>query len=446
MISEKDAISKLIDMDNFLADITSTLLLPSGTACRLAYQNLQTYLNYFNGSELIIPQTEKVTRWVKRKARNSFMEEWSESDKKLNLAIAKATVEAGLGDGNNLLNEDLAGCFVRFFIDNYYRKLQFVDVLDIGSGKGDTTIAIADEVSGYLADLIETEKEDYPDIDFYLIEPGDKRLLAFEEEWGKTYQGDPRFDYQYAKATDEKQFSKFGENIFDFVVSNVVFHHMTYPDHFSHIRRVLREDGFLIFGDWYTSMWSHPAFLIPLLRDLGASDKTIGRYRSAFHLSETASDDIYQQMGEKEKNAFKQMKKYIVALGIEFQELLKEWDLGNKEEEGEKKKRPVLYFFEAHEKRSERIQKIERGGFQLVDITETFPKSGEFASVIVAKPRPDRLNGDNDSDKDDMFSAKASLPRKQSSGVNRKTGEKAFRPPKKAVPETKKPLRKKAVV
>ncbi len=440
--------AQLIRMEEALNYLTAPLMVPSGSVFRLAYQYLQTWFNCFNGNVVPIPFTPELRQWIDGNAETSYMGEWAESSDDMHIAIARATTQAGLGDGNNELNRALAEIFMKYY--KQMRDKEVVEVCDVGAGTGDTTTAIIREIHQFESDLSKREAVKLPRIRFNCVEPSPDRLPLFNEKF--VFRDTTLVQYNWYKGTDSDWYSVCREGRFDFVVSNAVFHHKVFPEHFEDIRRILTESGVLIFGDWYTPIWSHPALLVSLLRDLGICNDGIIEFYSKFNLDEKSYEDKYKEMGEGEKIAYNQMRGFIKALGKEFHRLKEEWrkkrekrqreaeERGGEYERKETKERePVICFLEGHEERKYREKKLDVCGFKVDEIREIYPV-GEFASVIAAskKPAPDMLDKEDGTfSREDAFYPR----RKQSSGVNRKI---PGVPSRSAESGRKQPRRKKA--
>lgn len=375
-VSANEVKAQLVRMDEFLQSLTSDLTLSSGSIFRLAYQYLQQWFDCYNGEKTLIPfDVSSIKDWIQSNAESSYMEEWQNTSEEINMAIARATERVGLGDGNDELNVALAKCIAKYYADSECTK---VAVCDIGAGTGSTSVAIAHEISklGFPEDLYQ-----FTPVEFYLVEPSLERLLKAKNTFRDTFGNTSIFEYQFISATDSKQFSVLKDNSFDFVVSNAALHHKVFDEHFMEINRILRNGGLFILGDWYTNIWSHPAMIIPLLKKLGLGRSEIDKFRREFNLNEMEEDTRYSGMEESSKKAYKEMIDFEVAISEEVQKAQKDC---------EKEKRSCLYFIEGHETRFERVAKLGKSGFDIEDIVEIYPASGEFASVIAARKKDEK--------------------------------------------------------
>jgi SAM-dependent methyltransferase len=72
------------------------------------------------------------------------------------------------------------------------------------------------------------------------------------------------------------------EKCFDFVVSVASFHHKSFPNYLTQIRRALADDGALVSGDWHSAFWHHPYNLYRLLEAVGTEEKRLNALARLF--------------------------------------------------------------------------------------------------------------------------------------------------------------------
>ncbi|NYZ77450.1 class I SAM-dependent methyltransferase [Candidatus Micrarchaeota archaeon] len=350
----KKKIGDLEEIDKFLHELTDDLSMPSGSLFRIAHQYLKNW-----GVEI----TRDNLEWIKEKAYNSYMEEWERSGDEINTAIKRAIIATGLGEGDNILNKNVAAMAVEHMLALHDSGKRTLRVCDIGAGDGATTVAIFNRMERYAetAALGEVTR-------FYLLEPSDERIMKGVKENINTHSLKMKHKPGVVTLTHEEAMSLFREGVFDIAVTSAVYHHMPFPDYLNDIHRILSDDGVLVMGDWFYNIFEYPARVLPLLESLdreqrNTEQRRIDAFRKYFDIPfDTAAwnDDltVEQIMGNKIFTI------YTVALANELS------DMGKK-----------LYFFEAFEPLSDRLKKMEGAGFE-TDFAELKKKHVAFARSI----------------------------------------------------------------
>lgn len=133
----------------------------------------------------------------------------------------------------------------------------------------------------------------------------------------------------------------------DIVISNAVFHHFTDEAYIDRLQRVLRPGGFVVAGDYHTTIWHHPATVAWFLEQLGAERRVLEDFRAFFPRAQSL-DAINANLTPEEIRANEHMVGFWRALSarIMHQRLSPS---------------PVL---EAHESSRQRMKKFRRHGFE----------------------------------------------------------------------------------
>jgi hypothetical protein len=132
------------------------------------------------------------------------------------------------------------------------------------------------------------------------------------------------------------------------VISSAVFHHMIFPTYLDVIRENLAADGVLVIGDWYTTVFSHPALVAEILKDLNVEKKGLTQFQTLFNVSDGDAKGICDRMDRDSIITDYRMQRYIIAIGKEFQKIAPE----HRDE-----------FLEGHVSYNERKEDLERSGF-----------------------------------------------------------------------------------
>lgn len=352
---------ELIAVEHFLNELTANLSLVAGSIFRIPRQALHSWG---------INVTDENRDWIREKSEKSFDEEWSIGSI-LNDAVNEAATRVHLGEGNHSLNSRLAEAAVDILQEIAALKPDEEIVIgDVGAGAGDTHQAILSAIEA-------TDNRDLGSrCRFVLIEPSEdaihsaakkariaERLYTVNRAQWKTVGGGD------SALLDDR------DGLYDMLVSNAVLHHKSFPDYLAQFARVLKDDGALVIGDWYTTMWYHPATVLDLLEALGADDNQRSAYKDYFRLDEENITRVFDALTSKEKAIHQKMIGYLKRLGT----ILARKNL-ERERDAKKANRPtpekiIGYFLEAHESEKDRQGKMQEHGFEtdLGTLKETRP-------------------------------------------------------------------------
>ncbi len=325
----------IAQLDRFLTSIFEGLPIAPGTICRIAYQFLENWG---------VRVTDENRGWIERRSEKSYIREWSSGTKETNDAIEKATREADLG-GNSFLNTMVATTAVKALLE-MYEPGRRIRICDVGTGAGDTISAILDSMQSYrLQDIVKQ-------CSFYLIEPSVDRLRHATRRLEKHGIIERRVKPEFIGmgTTEGRIFGDLKDGIFDLIVSSAVFHHLSFPTYLNRINDKLTNDGALIIGDWYTTIWQHPAYMVPVLQGIGAEQERIVEFERFFNLDTHNIRELDGKLRLEQKEANKRMYDYIFHMVREMKTL---------------KVRSQLLLFEAHESVDDRLGKLERAGFEI---------------------------------------------------------------------------------
>jgi hypothetical protein len=148
--------------------------------------------------------------------------------------------------------------------------------------------------------------------------------------------------------------SRLKESEFDMVLSNAVFHHMSFPDYLTHISNSLAEGGVMITGDWFTTLFESPAYAVSVLHELGAKPDKVELFESVFGIDGDKKAEWDARLTFEQRKANEKVLKYIGALAKET----KGFEKGSR-----------LYFLEAFESLGDRLEKMEGAGL-VTDLDE----------------------------------------------------------------------------
>ncbi|NYZ74284.1 class I SAM-dependent methyltransferase [Candidatus Micrarchaeota archaeon] len=331
----KEAIPELEEIDAFVTNVCRGLPMMPGSIFRIAAQYLENWG---------ISITHANRDWVEARGQKSYHDEWKEGTGESNDAIEGAIEKSGLIYGNKDLNSVLADTVVQLLTnmsDTIRGRSRTFAIMDAGAGTGDTTIAILDSMLSSVGTAALASK-----CHFYILEPSFKRL---EEVYKRLEEHPLKPGKTFIASNLEEHLRNTRNETYDMVVSNAVFHHMGFPTHLKLLRESLAKDGVMVVGDWYTSVWQHPAYLVPILRDLGASDITVRRFENFFHIRKGDMEEQERRLTKHQREANTQMFSYVSALADELR------GVGSKSQ---------LCFLEAHESLDDRLGKLKAAGFE----------------------------------------------------------------------------------
>ncbi len=348
MTSKK--VDELRKLDTVFQETCNDMSLEPGTLFRIASQYLGNWgveVNHHN------------QEWIEQVAEQDYQHEWRGGTKGTNDAIEVATKRSGLIHGNSDLNLVLGKMAVDALVTMAKRHRNDLIVADVGAGAGDTTVAVLDNLIG--SGLAGCSGR----LHFYLMEPSIKRLAVAEE---RLEMHTVQTNRTLVAGTLQAHDPFLSDDVFDVIITNAVLHHMTTDKHLHGLLRLLRPGGLLIVGDWYTSIWSHPALFIDIMSSLRPNTpenrERRMQFQMTFGVNEGDRRKVEAQMLPSEVEANIHMRKYIVALADEARRL----DLRSK---------PKI--LEGHEALRDRLAKMKAAGFE-VD-PEMLRRHKEFARI-----------------------------------------------------------------
>jgi len=329
-------------VENEIAEIFRGLRMAPGSVCRIAAKYLRNW-----GIEVGDDNRAE----IRRRATDSFMEDWEGDSAQLHLAIENATERAGLSAGNKAMNMVLANTAVPIIGGLLEYHPEGINIVDMGAGTGDTTVA--------LLDVMALKSETAPFASkcfFHLVEPSYRKT----GELGKRLENHQlRPEYGMSVLTLDRYMEQAREGRFHMAVSNAVLHHMTTPDYLKALNRLLTDDGVLVVGDWYTTIWSRPDYLVPVLRALGAAACTVSRFEKYFHIKKEPRETLTPA----QRKANEYMVDYVRCLAAELATV--------SDGSGQ-------YLFEAHQSLDGHYADVRKAGFEL-DLSELRQKHMAFA-------------------------------------------------------------------
>jgi hypothetical protein len=339
------------------------LIIPPGSIFRVACQYMPNY-----GIEI----TDENQRTIEALSLRSYHSEWDDSDSLNNKLIETAIAKACIEIGNIGLNSLVAKMAVRILLSMAGNGRQF-NIMDIGAGTGDTTLALMDEMAETREGMELAEA-----CTFILLEPSKKRLdearvnLHENSKLKGSVLGSIALDrckrvgesLEGALANPNPEYGKI-----DLAISSAALHHMSFPTYLSRLREALADDGVMVIGDWHNNLFTIPLNIINLLRELVKDDKAAEPHLSRLKvLLRTRDEDerhFNQSLSGPQRNANDMFRRYVVNLGHELKPLRGAY-------------KPC--FIEALESDEESIRKLEEHGFA-TDIAELKKFHKGFARI-----------------------------------------------------------------
>lgn len=350
------SIAQLENLDKWFRELCGGLDYQPGSIFRIAGQ----YLGNWG-----ITVTDENREWIEETSLQSYKQEWRGAGPSTLEAIRVAGTRAGLSLGNEELNEILAEMAVEVLISMNDGQRKFL-IGDVGAGTGDTSMAILDDLS-----KTAEGRDIMRRCHFYLLEPAFGEMMkakAAIEGFRIGAEGELEMEigHTMVNQTMETHFPMLPRGpMFDLIVSNAVFHHMTFPTYLRRIYEKLADDGVAVMGDWHTTIWQYPAFVVPILVDLGMEGPRLEEFKTRFCIREQDREQYEKALRKDQAAANKAMYEFERFLGEEFQGL-------------EPKER--LLFLEAHESLEDRLGKMRESGF-CVDMDELREKHNGFVRM-----------------------------------------------------------------
>ncbi|MFN7990556.1 MAG: class I SAM-dependent methyltransferase [Candidatus Micrarchaeia archaeon] len=333
-----ESLSEIDKVDRKLSDIFEGFRMVPGSVCRIAHQYLA------NWGIAVTPGNREQ---IEARSLESYSREWRQSNADYHFAIRRATTRAGIQYDNDNLNDyvaNKAALIIESMLSD--RKKSEYRILDIGAGSGKTTLKVLDvlRIRGVDQGILSR-------CQFYLLEPADqalKKALETIRERGTKSRVVP------VGTSIQDHMETTADGTYNMVISSAVFHHMSFPGYLERIYTKLADEGVMIIGDWHTTIWSQPAFLVPILKDLGADSTRIRDFETFFGVKREDDVRLSKSLAEKEAKANRYMLDYEKHLAEELR--------GTND-------KAKLYLFEAHESLSDRLANYGQAGF-VVDLDE----------------------------------------------------------------------------
>ena len=344
------SIAELEALDKALAEICTDLSYSPGSLFRIAWQYLKNW-----GVEV----TEENSAWIENRTNQSYYGEWLRSTVESMKAIKEATKNAGIDKGNPDLNTAVGKLAVEILLsmDDGNRNFR---ICDVGAGEGETTKAVLDFMN-----LNEEGRKLVEKCYFTLLDPSRENLYK-ADSMVESHRINQNHDVRYRTVRDNHTFlEELKTGNFDLIVSNAVFHHMTFPTYLYQIEEGLAEDGVVVIGDWYTTIWKHPAFVAEILKRLGISDDKLHLFEYEFDIGKGDAYTLEKELEPHQVEANRQIVDYEAAIGREFKDVA-----------------PAqrLFFLEAHEALGDRLEKMKEADL-VTDIDELKEKHTGFVKM-----------------------------------------------------------------
>jgi 2-polyprenyl-3-methyl-5-hydroxy-6-metoxy-1,4-benzoquinol methylase len=331
-----------------LDEVFKGLRMAPGSVCMIACQYLKNWGIHVN---------EDNQEFIEGKSLDGYRRQWRSSSSLTHQMINNASSKAGITYNNNQLNQMLAS-MVMGVIEEMAKVVlgRRIRILDIGAGDGKTTIAVLDQMKSMGQEQLAGCCK------FILLDPSPTALAA-----AYTRIGD-RGVVLPIGGTLEDYFEEDPRPL-DMIISNAVFHHFSFPTFLGKINEKLVDDGVMIVGDWHTTIWSQPAFIVPILRMLNAEESKIRLFEMTFNVKKGDLEGHERELTPMQRESNRRM--------LEYEKYLSE------ELKGTEQASPLL-LFEAHESLDDRMAKYREKGF-VTDLEEL--KKKRWCSSIKSNVR-----------------------------------------------------------
>ncbi len=329
----RESEAAIIEVDRILEEVFRGLRMAPGSVCMIACQYLKNWG---------IAVTEDNRDKIERISLEGYRGQWKSASTLTHQMINYASSKAGITYNNNQLNQMLASMALsaieEMVRDGNGRKIR---ILDIGAGDGKTTIAILDQMKSMGQESLAERCK------FILLDPSPYALAS-----AHTAIGERGTILPIGGTLDD--YLEEDPRPLDMVISNAVFHHFSFPTFLGRIHEKLAQDGVMVIGDWHTTIWSQPAFMVPILRMLGAEESKIRRFEMEFNVKRGDLEQLEKRLTPMQRESNRRM--------LEYERYLSE-ELRNS------KQATQLLLFEAHESLDDRLGKYRQTGF-VTDLAE----------------------------------------------------------------------------
>lgn len=190
-----------------------------------------------------------------REGDEAYKVEWERGSQTQIIYVAEAAKLAGLGDANQQLREAVGKIF------KHLAKKKNDKIIYLEPGAGASTLVLFEE--------LEKDGFDLERIEAFLLEPSKERIESLAENLHKKFglKRGRNFIAEAARDYDAPRYVK--DKKLDFVVYVATIHH--HPDRKIALRLMydlMKSDGTILIGDWFNSMWEHPARVYNLLQSI----------------------------------------------------------------------------------------------------------------------------------------------------------------------------------
>ena len=283
---------------------------------------------------------------LRQVSNSSYLTEWAgrgdgNPPSRWNQIIIEATKESGLVGVYEGLNATVAE-FVRAVIKTLEsfptNSSRDYVILDIGCGVGATSIATMQALSR--AGLTEKVRLIINDVSRESRQAGENSLAPYFPERG--------YKLTTLAGQEEMALPTLPEESVDIVITNAVLHHFTNSNYLRRIKRILRPGGFIISGDYHTTIWHHPILMEKFLEELGASRDVLSAFRTFFGINSESFSNFTRSQKNIELQANAQMVNFWTKLSFFI---------------ARERFRPSPVF-EAHESSAQRLARFAAAGFE----------------------------------------------------------------------------------